>query len=60
MGKTAQPPERRPTAEQPTLPRDDDTLPQPTAQFRRRAWVVFQRALDPLAPPRPVRPPRQR
>jgi hypothetical protein len=32
-------------------------LPQPTTQFRRRAWVTFQRALDPLAPPRrlPIR-----
>jgi hypothetical protein len=30
-------------------------LPQPTASFRRRAWLEFQRALDPLAPPRPLR-----
>ena len=29
-------------------------LPKPTAQFRRRAWLLFQRALDPLAPPRPL------
>jgi hypothetical protein len=29
-------------------------LPTPTAQFRRRAWLLFQRALDPLAPPRPL------
>ncbi len=26
--------------------------PQPTPQFRRRAWVDFQRALDPLAAPK--------
>jgi hypothetical protein len=30
-------------------------LPRPTASFRRRAWLDFQRALDPLAPPRPLR-----
>jgi hypothetical protein len=27
-------------------------LPSPTTQFRRRAWLLFQRALDPLAPPK--------
>jgi hypothetical protein len=27
-------------------------LPQPTASFRRRAWLEFQRALDPLASPK--------
>jgi hypothetical protein len=27
----------------------------PTASFRRRAWVQFQRALDPLASPKPLR-----
>lgn len=32
--------------------------PQPTPQFRRRAWVDFQRALDPLAPPKPLKQPR--
>jgi hypothetical protein len=26
--------------------------PRPTAQFRRRAWLEFQRALDPLARPK--------
>jgi hypothetical protein len=26
----------------------------PTSGFRRRAWREFQRALDPLAPPRPL------
>jgi hypothetical protein len=25
-------------------------LPAPSASYRRRAWVQFQRALDPLAP----------
>jgi hypothetical protein len=29
-------------------------LPTPTTQFRRRAWLLFQRALDPLAVPRPL------
>jgi hypothetical protein len=29
-------------------------LPSPTMQFRRRAWLEFQRALDPLAPPKPL------
>ncbi len=32
--------------------------PGPTPQFRRRAWLAFQRAIDPLAPPRPL--PRRR
>ena len=41
-----------------TQPTDD--LPTPTMQFRRRAWLRFQRALDPLAAPKPLpmRPPR--
>jgi hypothetical protein len=30
----------------------------PTSGFRRRAWREFQRALDPLAPPRPLPPGR--
>jgi hypothetical protein len=30
-------------------------LPQPTTSFRRRAWLQFQRALDPLSPPKPFR-----
>jgi hypothetical protein len=34
-------------------------LPKPTVQFKRRAWLDFQRALDPLAAPRPLRPPRR-
>jgi hypothetical protein len=29
-------------------------LPSPTMQFRRRAWLAFQRTLDPLAPPKPL------
>ena len=28
---------------------DPAGLPQPTLRFRRRAWLAFQRALDPLA-----------
>jgi hypothetical protein len=35
-------------------------LPRPTPQFRRRAWLAFQRALNPLAPPKPLDPHRQR
>ncbi len=35
-----------------------DGLPRPTARFRLRAWRDFQRALDPLAQPKPLRPPR--
>jgi hypothetical protein len=30
-------------------------LPHPTAAFRRRCWLALQRALDPLAPPKPLR-----
>jgi hypothetical protein len=30
-------------------------LPRPNPRFRRRAWLAFQRALDPLARPRPLR-----
>jgi hypothetical protein len=33
-------------------------LPKPTARFRRKAWKEFQRALDPLARPRPLPPVR--
>jgi hypothetical protein len=32
--------------------------PMPSAAFRKRAWLQFQRALDPLGPPRPLRRPR--
>jgi hypothetical protein len=34
-------------------------MPRPTMQFRRRSWKEFQRALDPFAPPRPLRLPRR-
>jgi hypothetical protein len=30
-------------------------FPRPSPQFRRRSWLVFQRALDPLAKPKPLR-----
>jgi hypothetical protein len=36
-----------------------DRVPHPTPYFRRRAWLEFQRALDPLAPPKPLRGRRQ-
>ena len=35
-----------------------DDLPRPSVYFRRRAWLEFQRALDPLASPRPLPPMR--
>ena len=38
----------------------DPELPRPTLQFRLTAWRAFQRALDPLAPPKPLRRPRPR
>ena len=37
---------------------DNNLLPQPSASYRRRAWIEFQRALDPLAPIKPLPPPR--
>jgi hypothetical protein len=33
---------------------EDQLLPSPSMQFRRRAWLEFQRALDPLGPPKPM------
>lgn len=33
-------------------------LPTPSASYRRRAWIQFQRALDPLAPIKPLPPQR--
>lgn len=33
-------------------------MPRATLQFRLKAWRIFQRALDPLAPPKPLRRPR--
>jgi hypothetical protein len=32
-------------------------VPQPSPQFRRKSWREYQRALDPLAQPKPL-PPR--
>ena len=37
--------------------RSDRFLPRPTLQFRLKAWRMFQRALDPLAQPKPLTPP---
>ena len=37
------------------MPRDPPEWPRPSPYFRRRAWLEFQRALDPLAPPKPLR-----
>jgi hypothetical protein len=31
---------------------DLEGLPTPSMRFRRKAWLEFQRALDPLAPPK--------
>jgi hypothetical protein len=31
-----------------------EELPTPSQQFRRRAWRDYQRALDPLASPKPL------
>ena len=40
----------------PEMPRDTmKNLPTPTMAFRRRAWLQFQRAIDPLAPPKPIK-----
>ena len=35
-----------------------DDVPTPSASYRRRAWIEFQRALDPLAPIKPLPPHR--
>jgi hypothetical protein len=32
--------------------RTEGNLPAPTMRFRRKSWLAFQRALDPLAPPK--------
>jgi hypothetical protein len=59
MGKQA--PKPVPAERQSSVPPYEclaEALPLPTAQFRRRAWLEFQRAIDPLAPPRPPRLPR--
>jgi hypothetical protein len=34
--------------------KQNEELPTPSLQFRRRAWRDFQRALDPLASPKPL------
>lgn len=39
----------------PSPPEVRDMLPRPTLQFRLRSWRTFQRALDPLGPPKPLR-----
>jgi hypothetical protein len=36
-----------------------EDAPRPSPQFRRRAWQDFQRAIDPLATPKPLPQPRQ-
>jgi hypothetical protein len=38
--------------------RVEELLPAPSASYRRRAWIEFQRALDPLAPIKPLPPQR--
>jgi hypothetical protein len=40
--------------------KQDEPLPLPSMQFRRRAWLAFQRALDPLGPPKPLPTQRRR
>jgi hypothetical protein len=37
------------------IDRASPRFPRPSPQFRRRSWLVFQRALDPLAKPKPLR-----
>ncbi|MEO5575210.1 MAG: hypothetical protein ABIR67_09060 [Gaiellaceae bacterium] len=37
---------------------DDRVLPAPSTSYRRRSWVEFQRALDPLAPIKRPPPPK--
>jgi hypothetical protein len=36
----------------------EQDLSAPSASYRRRAWIQFQRTLDPLAPIKPLPPPR--
>jgi hypothetical protein len=38
---------------------DEHDLPRPTLRFRLQSWRQFQRALDPLGPPKPFRWPSQ-
>jgi hypothetical protein len=44
--RAADSPHDRAATSPPLSPAD---APKPTARFRRRAWLEFQRALDPLA-----------
>jgi hypothetical protein len=37
----------------------EQAVPRASSNFRHRAWREFQRAIDPLARPRPRPPPRQ-
>jgi hypothetical protein len=39
---------------------DDLSVPRASIQYRLKAWRAFQRALDPLAAPKPLRPPQQK
>jgi len=40
------------------LKEENVRVPMPSASYRRRAWLEFQRALDPLAPLKRLPPPR--
>jgi len=40
--------------------KDDLALPLASIQYRLKAWRAFQRALDPLAAPKRLRPPQQK
>jgi hypothetical protein len=37
------------------IDRASGRVPRASPLFRRRAWLAFQRALDPLAKPKPLR-----
>jgi hypothetical protein len=37
---------------------DDLGLAHASLRYRLKAWRAFQRALDPLGPPKPFRPPK--
>jgi len=51
---------RRHTPSTPAAGKNEEEVrvPAPTPSYRRRAWLEFQRALDPLAPIKPLPPPR--
>jgi hypothetical protein len=55
MGKRRHSEDRTPASE---AARTEAKIPTPSASYRRRAWVQFQQALDPLAPIKPLPPPR--